>query len=1175
MDALFKLQRFSEERKVRLAATEFEGYTITWWQNLSSIRRRNDESITSWHEMKEVMRNKFVPIHYGRDLHKKLRKLSQGTRSVEEYHLEMETFVIKAKVEEEVEATMARFQDGLNTDIQDRLEMQDFHTLEEMVHKATLIEQQRKRWNATRSPFGSNSKSSYSKDDKSNAKPKEGTPSTSSTPSTTTREDKCKGPATPVRATNIKCFRCQGYGHYANECTSKKVMIVLANGEVISEDEQEEYESDGEEDMDYPVKGEMLVTRRALNVQPKVKETEQRENLFHTRCLVQSKVCSLIIDGGSCTNAASETFVEKLGLSVHKHPRPYLLQWLSDIGGELRVTKQVKVPLTIGRYQDEITCDVLPMGSSHILLGRPWQFDRREYKDVFPDDSPVGLPPIRGIEHQIDLVPGATLPNRPAYRTNPVETKELQKQVNELLEKGHIRESMSPCAVPVLLVPKKDGSWHVCFVVTSQGAQVDEEKVRAIREWPTPKTIGEVRSFHGLAGFYRRFVKDFSTIAAPLTEVIKKSVRFLWDHTQDKAFQLLKERLSNAPLLVLPNFLKTFEIECDASGVGIRAVLMQEKRPIAYFSEKLRGATLNYPTYDKELYALVRALQTWQHYLWPKEFVIHTDHESLKHLKGQQKLNRRHARWVEFIETFPYVINYKQGKENVVADVLSRRYKGFIFYDNRLCVPCVSLRELYAREAHGGGLMGHFGVAKTLSTLQEQFYWPKMKQDVERVCSRCVTCKQAKSKVHPTSLYTPLPISEHPWVDISMDFVLGLPRTKRGRDSIFVVVDRFSTMAHFIPYHKTDDESIVADFFFREVVRLHGMPRTIVSDRDTKFLSYFWKTLWAKLGTRLLFSTTCHPQTDGQTETVNRTLSTLLRALIKKNLKTWEDCLPHVEFAYNRSLHSTTKFTPFQFVYGFNPLVPLVLQPGDLVWIHLGKDRFPHVRKSKLMKRKDGPFKVLKRINDNASQIDLEDDLDLRTNPFKGGGDGAAQTEAEQDSSSSDEESDEEGDEQDKYKDDELTELWSSVNQCDGGASSWKPDMEPKEDVGTVQEDSSMLEPADGNSVPDQDPLVLREGPITRSRARAQEKALQDLLKFVRAKVEELDEIKTKPASSRTLNSPKERNLQHDHPSNQQGTPVLESSYTSCKQSMAYRRSPSVQRVLETSEDNFNSSHFK
>ena len=841
------------------------------------------------------------------------------------------------------------------------------------------------------------------------------------------------------------------------------------------------------------------------------------------------------------------------------------------------------------------------------------------FTDVFPDDIPPGLPPNRGIEHQIDLVPGSALPNRPAYRMNPTETKELEKQVRELMSKGYIRESLSPCAVPVLLVPKKDGTWRMCvdcrainnitikyrypipqlddmldelsgatifskvdlksgyhqvrmkegdewktafktkqglyewlvmpfgltnapstfmrlmnhvlrayigkfvvvyfddiliyskcfsdhvkhlekvlealrkeslfanlkkctfctnelaflgFVVSSQGLQVDQETIKAIQEWPTSTTIGHVRSFHGLASFYRRFVKDFSTIAAPLTTVIKKTAVFFWGQAQQDAFDKLKHSLTNAPVLVLPNFDNTFEVECDASGLGIGAVLTQRGKPVAYFSEKLSGATLNYPTYDKELYALVRSLETWQHYLLAKEFVIHTDHEMLKHLRGQTTLKRRHAKWLEFVETFSYIIKYKKGKGNIVADALSRRYalisimeakvlgsehlkdqyeedldfgaiyqacttaasgpfyqhEGFLFRYKRLCIPQGSMRELLIRESHEGGLMGHFGVDKTLSVLVEHFFWPHLKRDVEKFCARCITCIKSKSRSHPYGFYMPLPIPNMPWVDISMNFVLGLPKI-RHKDSIFVVVDRFSKMAHFIPCAKTNDATQTADLFFKEVVRLHGIPRTIVSDRDTKFLGHFWRTLWRKLGTKLLFSTTCHPQTDGQTGVVNRTLSTLLRATIGKNLKNWLDCIPYIEFAYNRACHSATKYSPFEIVYGFKPTTPLDLsplpptdqksqdgvdkaeaikklhatvkenlekraaktkqqvdkarkemlfEPGDWVWLHMRPERFQNQRKSKLSPRGYGPFKILERINNNAYRLDLPGEFKIQ-----------------------------------------------------------------------------------------------------------------------------------------------------------------------------------------------------
>lgn len=234
------------------------------------------------------------------------------------------------------------------------------------------------------------------------------------------------------------------------------------------------------------------------------------------------------------------------------------------------------------------------------------------------------------------------------YSLSLEDHKEHVRQVLEILRKEKLYANPKKC-----VCNRSHRLPRVCCEF--KRVHVDKEKVAAIRYWPTPTNVSEVRNFHGLASFYRRFVKDFSTIVAPLNAIVKKDVVFKWGQEQERTFETLKDKLTKAPNLALSNFTKTFEIECDACN-RIGAILLQKGHPITYFSEKLKGSHLNYSTYDKELYNLVRALQNWQHYLFSKEFVIHSDLESLKYLKDHSKLNKRHAKWVEFIEQFPYVI---------------------------------------------------------------------------------------------------------------------------------------------------------------------------------------------------------------------------------------------------------------------------------------------------------------------------------------------------------------------------------------------------------------------------------------------------------------------------------------------------------------------------------------
>jgi hypothetical protein len=226
-------------------------------------------------------------------------------------------------------------------------------------------------------------------------------------------------------------------------------------------------------------------------------------------------------------------------------------------------------------------------------------------------------------------------------------------------------------------------------------------------------------------------------------------------------------------------------------------------------------------------------------------------------------------------ELYATDFNFKDAYENCREGRTWNKYvlhNGLLYRANKLCLPASFIHILFLQEAHGGGLMIHFGVKKTKDMLATHIFWPKIRHNVERYVSWCTTCNKAKSRLNPHGLCMPLPIPSVPWEDISMDFILGLPKPKRGRDSIFMVVDHFSKMTLFIPHHKSNNASHIADLFFYEIVYLHGVPNTIVSDRVAKLLSHIWRTLWFKL----MCSTTCHPQIDGQTEVVNHTLSTML-----------------------------------------------------------------------------------------------------------------------------------------------------------------------------------------------------------------------------------------------------------------------------------------------------------
>ena len=517
-------------------------------------------------------------------------------------------------------------------------------------------------------------------------------------------------------------------------------------------------------------------------------------------------------------------------------------------------------------------------------------------------------------------------------------------------------------------------------IVTGNTIGPDPEKLQAVTSWPTPSSVKEVRRFLGFANYFRRFIKDYSLTSRPLEELTGKNAKFLWEHKHQQSFSDLRQALISAPVLQLANLDLPFRVVTDASDVALGGVLLQQDRnsdwhPIAYTSRRLRKEECNYTAMERETLAVIHALRVWKLYLF-KPFEVITDNQGVKYLRTKSNLSKREARWVEFLADFDFNTVHRPGKENV-ADALSRctiseafgiavsvdqepniqdqleqgyttdrvlapiidrlqqkdeklaqRYhwnserkrlylKGESTW--RLCIPFGPLRKRLLQLSHGVTSTGHPGRDRTYSRLARRYYWPKMSQHVNRYVKSCDTCQRVKGDRPRENLLRPLPVPNRPWQCIGMDFITGLPLTSQGNDMILTFVDRLTKQAHFVPTKATIDAQGVADLYLQNVYRLHGLSESIVSDRDPRFTADFYKSAFKTLGVQLDFSTANHPQTDGITERVHRTIGQILRSVVNHRQNNWEELLHLTEFAYNDMVQGSTCETPFFLNAGFHP----------------------------------------------------------------------------------------------------------------------------------------------------------------------------------------------------------------------------------------------------------------
>lgn len=522
---------------------------------------------------------------------------------------------------------------------------------------------------------------------------------------------------------------------------------------------------------------------------------------------------------------------------------------------------------------------------------------------------------------------------------------------------------------------------YLGYVIGNGGIQTDPEKVESIVNWPTPKTIRQVRGFLGLAGWYRRFIENFSSITFPISETLSSKQKFKWTPEAQNSFTTIKDLLTTAPILSNPDFSKKFYLHCDASDYGIGAVLVQldengQEKPIAFMSKKLNSAQRNYSVTERECLAAVEAIKKFRCYLELQDFEVVTDHSSLVWLMKQPDLTGRLARWVFKLQPYNFSISHRKGKDHVVPDALSRIYTNEIssleesepeidlnspcFYDRDYQTLKYKIKEnassypdiktvdkyVYIRTEHYSGNpdqetnawklwipenlrqsliirfhnspnAAHGGIGKTLDLIRRNFYWPGMVTDVRNYVRDCETCKQTK---HPNYITKPeMGKLVLPSRPFQRLYVDILGPYPRSKNGFIGI---FIVLDHLTKYHwlcplKKFTSAPIQEFLLKHIFHAFGVPEQVISDNGSQFKSNEFNSFLTKFGIKHVYTALYSPQANAS-ERVNRSIIASIRAYLKTDQRLWDVNLSFISCALRNAVHQAIKCSPYFATFGFN-----------------------------------------------------------------------------------------------------------------------------------------------------------------------------------------------------------------------------------------------------------------